>query len=114
MASPPGSPEGYATPDDQGTLALCTRYALAKAVANGFIDKNFVKDLELDFDQNALSLILVNEFQVILNLVKYESNGHSYPYLSMFRIVIGNGQLSSMAKLTNYKIVRQRAGGKSL
>ena len=53
-------PEGNAIPDDQGKLGFCTRYALGKAIANGFMDKDFVKNRELDFDQNVISGILVN------------------------------------------------------
>ena len=51
-------------PDDQGKLGFCTRYALGKAIANGFMDKDFVQDLELDFDQNAIIAILVDKEKV--------------------------------------------------
>ena len=54
-------PEGHAMPDDQGKLGFCTRYALGKGIANGFMDKDFVLDKEIDFDQNAITCILVNE-----------------------------------------------------
>ena len=51
-------------PDDQGKLGFCTRYALGKGIANGFMDKDFVLDREIDFDQKAVTFILVNEERV--------------------------------------------------
>ena len=57
-------PEGNALPDDQGKLGFCTRYALGKGIANGFMDKDFVLDREIDFEQNAITFILVNEERV--------------------------------------------------
>ena len=63
-------PEGNAIPDDQGKLGFCTRYALGKAIANGFMDKDFVKNRELDFDQNVISGILVNNEKANTNMKK--------------------------------------------
>ena len=60
-----GDPEGGAAPDDQGNLGVCTRNALAKAIGNGFIDKEFEPGKELDFDQSAISHVLVNEHKVV-------------------------------------------------
>ena len=57
-------PEGSAKPDDQGNLGVCTRNALAKAIGNGFMEKDFVPGKELDFDQNAITHALVNEHKV--------------------------------------------------
>ena len=56
-------------PDDQGNLGVCTRNALAKAIGNGFmqgvfVEKDFVSGKELDFDQNAITQVLVNEHKV--------------------------------------------------
>ena len=59
------SPGGYASPDDQGNLGLCTRFSLAKAVSNGFMDKDFVPGQELDFHQTTISTLLVNEHKVL-------------------------------------------------
>ena len=60
------NPEGPAVPDDQGNLGVCTRTALAKAIGNGFMEKDFVPGKELDFDQSAITQILVNEHKVWL------------------------------------------------
>ena len=54
-----------AIPDDQGNLGVCTRHALAKAIGNGFMEKEFVPGKELDFDQSAITQILVNEHKVV-------------------------------------------------
>ena len=58
------APEAYATPDDQGNFGFCTRFALAKTVANGFMDKKFDPYQKLDFVQKDISSILVNCDQV--------------------------------------------------
>ena len=57
-------PSGFATPDDQGNLGLCTRFALAKAIANGCMEKYFPEGQELDFDQGRIAEHLVNLHQV--------------------------------------------------
>ena len=59
------SDEGGAIPDDQGNLGVCTRTALAKAIGNGFMEKDFEPGMVLDFDQSAISHILVNEHKVV-------------------------------------------------
>ena len=58
------NPGGLAIPDNQGNLDVCTRTALAKAIGNGFMEKEFVPGEELDFDQTAITQILVNEHKV--------------------------------------------------
>ena len=65
------NPEGPATPDDQGNLDVCTRTALAKAIGNGFMEKDFVPGEELDFDQSAITQLLVNEHKVVCTIIKY-------------------------------------------
>ena len=64
MEAAGGNPEGHAVPDDQGNLGVCTRTALAKAIGNGFIEKDFAQGEDLDFDQNAITHALVNEHKV--------------------------------------------------
>ena len=64
METAGGIPEGPAVPDDQGNLGVCTRTALAKAIGNGFIEKDFLPGKELDFEQNAITQVLVNEHKV--------------------------------------------------
>ena len=53
--------------DDQGYSVLCTRYALSKAVANGFMDKKFIPGQEIDFDQSSIATELVNNPPVSLS-----------------------------------------------
>ena len=64
METAGGIPEGPAMPDDQGNLGVCTRNTLAKAIGNGFIDKDFLPGEELDFEQNTITQVLVNEHKV--------------------------------------------------
>ena len=61
METTGGTPEGPAMTDDQGNLGVCTRNALAKAIGNGFMEKDFVPGKELYFDQNAIAHALVNK-----------------------------------------------------
>ena len=62
--------------DDQGRTGYCTRFALALAIRNGFLDKEFFPGKALDFHQNATSQVLVNEHKVyiLLSLVVGKSN----------------------------------------
>ena len=55
--------------DDQGRTGYCTRFALALAIRNGFLDKDFFPGQELYFQQNATSQVLVNEHKV--GLIEY-------------------------------------------
>ena len=55
------SPEGGY---DQGKTGYCTRFALALAIRNGFLDKGFYPGQDLEFWQNATSQVLVNEHKV--------------------------------------------------
>ena len=50
--------------DDQGKTGYCTRFALALAIRNGFLDKGFFPGQDLEFRQNATSQVLVNEHKV--------------------------------------------------
>ena len=54
---PPG---GLAAPDDQGNLGFCSRYALGKAAANGFMEGKFDPHQKLDFDQSHIAIAIVN------------------------------------------------------
>ena len=58
------APGALASVDNQGNLELCTRYSLAKAVVNGFEENIFTNGPKLDFSQNAVAQILVNEHKV--------------------------------------------------
>ena len=55
------APGALASVDDQGNLEVCTRYSLAKAVVNGFEENSFTTGQKLDFSQNVVAQILVNE-----------------------------------------------------
>ena len=68
MATSP-APEAYATPDDQGDQGVCTRNALGKAVANGFMTQEFGNGIQLDFNQDVISQILVNLHKVKVHMM---------------------------------------------
>ena len=57
-------PGGLAAPDDQGNLGFCSRYALGKAAANGFMVKKFDPYHQLDFDQRDIVTLIVNSDEV--------------------------------------------------
>ena len=62
-----GPPEANAAPDNQGYLGFCTRFALAKSVGNGFMEKKFTpfRHQQLDFVQSDISTALVNADKVL-------------------------------------------------
>ena len=68
-----GPPEGNAAPDDQGQMGFCTRFALAKSVGNGFMDKKFkpFRHQQLDFVQRDISTALVNADKVFCCFTNY-------------------------------------------
>ena len=55
---PPGV---YASPDDQGTYPTCTRHALAKAIVDGLMKEIFLRNLQIDFDQDEVTDALKRE-----------------------------------------------------
>ena len=65
-----GISQGFAEPDDQKNSVLCTRFALSKAVANGFMDKKFIPGQEIDFDQSSIAAELINIPPVSLSQLK--------------------------------------------
>ena len=67
QAAVPG-PGGLAAPDDQGNLAFCSRYALGKAAANGFMKRKFAPHQQLDFDQSHIVTAIVNSDEVNKNV----------------------------------------------
>lgn len=70
-------PCALAVPDDQGNEGFCTRYALSKAIVNGFQTKKF-SGKELDFDQSIISSILVNEHKSNSGKWPSDFNGISF------------------------------------
>ena len=76
---PPGAkPE----PDNQGSLPVCTTFAIAKAIGDGFMEGIFVRTgrmkLKVDIDQAAITNVLLNEFQDGLARWPQEFNGKTY------------------------------------
>ena len=63
-ASTKGPPGGLAAPDDQGNLGFCSRFALGKAIGNGFMVRKFDPYQQLDFDQSHISNAIVNTDEV--------------------------------------------------
>lgn len=55
------APGSKPTPDDQGNLDVCTRFAICKAIIFGFMMKIFVPGKEIDIDQACMTLVLLNE-----------------------------------------------------
>ena len=55
---PPGV---YATPDDQGDYPTCTRHALAKAIVDGLMKEIFLRNHQIDFDQDEVTNALKRE-----------------------------------------------------
>lgn len=55
---PPGAAP---IPDDQGNLEVCTRFAISKAVVDGFMKKKFIWGKEIDIDQRQVVMTLINE-----------------------------------------------------
>ena len=59
-------PGAFPQPDDQGYSLFCSRFALAKAICNGFmvIPSKFHM-FDLDFSQGEISAVLVNKHKVM-------------------------------------------------
>ena len=56
--------EEIPTPDHQGNLGTCVRFATAKAVINGHETKRFYPDEAIDFKQKEVVQVLLNEHKV--------------------------------------------------
>ena len=55
------APGSFPEPDNQGKLELCVRFALAKAIIDGFMRKIFVPGVVIDLDQGEVRSALINE-----------------------------------------------------
>ena len=55
---PPGN---NPVPDFQGDLEECSRYAIGKGIASGFMKKKTVPGQEIDVAQNEVSAVLCNQ-----------------------------------------------------
>ena len=61
--SPPGA---IAAPDNQGILEVCTRNALGKAIANGYMTEKVVSGKQIDISQESVTIVLVNVHKVMI------------------------------------------------
>ena len=64
---PPGN---YPEPDFQGDLEECSRFALGKAIASGFMRKKFVIGQSIDVAQKEVIAVLCNEPGIQVNFDK--------------------------------------------
>ena len=99
MATNP--PEGVFR-DNQGNTSYCTRFAIALAIRNGFLDKDFFPGKTLDFHQNAISQVLVNEHKVKREKLDLSKN------VQNLRIMKENGLQNLMEHFTSFKTPRLR------
>ena len=60
-----GPPGALADIDHQGNLGFCSRFALGKAAANGFMLGKFAPHQQLDFVQGEISNFFVNTDMVV-------------------------------------------------
>ena len=58
------TPGGPAVLDNQGKLEECTRFALSKAIGNGFWTGKIVKGKDIDISQESIKEVLCNEHKV--------------------------------------------------
>ena len=64
-SSTDGPPGGLADIDNQGNLGFCSRFALGKAAANGFMLGKFDPHHQLDFVQGEIASVIVNTDEVV-------------------------------------------------
>ena len=62
-----GPPGALAVIDNQGNLGFCSRFALGKAAANGFMLGKFSQNQQLDFVQRDIATAIVNSDKVEFN-----------------------------------------------
>ena len=72
---PPGA---RPVPDNQGNLDVCTPFAMAKAIGDGFMRKIFVRGEEVDINQSAVTGILLNEYKDGVGRWPNEFNGKEF------------------------------------
>lgn len=63
-SSTDGPPGALAVIDNQGNLGFCSRFALGKAAANGFMLRKFYPYQQLDFVQRDIATAIVNSDKV--------------------------------------------------
>ena len=74
------APGAFPVPDNQGKLELCTRYALSKAIIDGFMRKKFVRGVVIDLDQGEVRSVLTNEHKDTLGKWPYEFDQKDYQF----------------------------------
>ena len=77
-SSPPGN---FAKPDDQGKLDTCSRFALAKALVDGFMRKFFVPGQEIDIDQDAVTVALLQKHKSVDGVWPHEFDQETYQFI---------------------------------
>ena len=78
----PVAPGAFPIPDNQGQLELCVRFALAKAIIDGFMRKKFVPGVEIDLHQVAVRCALNNEHKDTLGKWPDEFDQKEYQFQS--------------------------------
>ena len=73
-------PSGPAVVDNQGPLDLCTRFALGKAIVDGFHKKQWVTNKTLDIDQGSVTTALVKEHDDVGGKWPNEFDGKDYKF----------------------------------
>ena len=76
------APGALPVPDDQGQLELCVRFALAKAIIDGFMRKKFVPGVVIDLHQVAVRCALNNEHKDTLGKWPEEFDQKEYQFQS--------------------------------
>ena len=67
-------------PDNQGQLELCVRFALCKAIIDGFMRKKFVPGVVIDLEQGATTQVLNNEHKDTLGKWPEEFDQKEYQF----------------------------------
>ena len=68
--------EAFATVSDQGDKGTCSCHALGKSVVDGFQRGIFVPGRAVDFNQEAVIHVLLNEYKVSIDKVVRNVNLH--------------------------------------
>ena len=74
------SPGHAAVVDNQGKLATCTRFALSKAICDGFFWERWIPKTSLDIDQGEVTTALLQEHKDTVGKWPHEFNGKEYQF----------------------------------
>ena len=102
-------PGAFPRPDDQGYSLFCSRFALAKAICNGFmVVPTKFHDFDIDFTQGEIAAVLINKHKV-KEITRKRTKSTDFFHS---RIARESGQQTSMIH-TIYRTNQQRSGGMS-